>query len=335
METLKRLRSAAVEELLQGHHAGALELYNQVTGLACKEFGANSSYVSNLCFEMGSIALEADKFQQAEEYLSQAVKIKPTSITARVKLAELLLLRGRPDEAKNQAEKALIQQGNNLAARRVLAISYLKTDNPAKATQAFAYLNAIINGHSAPIPRSVTPEPRPTLQEEVKTTTPEPNTPIPREPKPIAAPARLSKPVSQAASVRSIPIVSPKTKSTTQAQTPPASPLPKLKASPPKTFPKPKPAELKAKPTPRGGLVPPPPPTVPIFGGLMVPPPAVAPPTGAGSPGFQLKTKAEVKREPKAKEPPTEEKPTYVESGSEESDFLLDWADKSSKKKRN
>ncbi|HEY9869357.1 MAG TPA: tetratricopeptide repeat protein, partial [Candidatus Obscuribacterales bacterium] len=115
--TPNTLRANAIDEYVKGNTDSALDIYEQAADLASRQYGGNSYYVGDLYYEMGSIALQGAKFQRAEAYLTQAVKIRPNSVTARARLVDLLLLRGRKDEAREHAKQAVIKHPDSLEAR--------------------------------------------------------------------------------------------------------------------------------------------------------------------------------------------------------------------------
>lgn len=346
-EAMKALKKSAMDEQLQGHADAALDLYDKLVSLASEHYGPGSVYVGQLYYEMGALALQATKFQRAEAYLAESVKLRPGSADARTKLAELLMLRGRPDEAREQAEKALAKHGDHPAARLAYATALNQLGDTARANRAYANLSLVLSGKKAPKPKPPKPPkpapppvaPLPTedslVQPEAAPEAPAAPKPVKPEKKPAAPPQKKpAKPAPKKPDkVGKPPVEKPKAK----------APEPKP-AAPTKPAAKPaeltaKPQELKAKPAPKlkparvpGGLVPPPPPVMPVFPGQMVPPPP--PMVGAGNPGFTLKTDAKVKEKAKPKKD-AEEKPAHASGGGEDPDFLLDWADdKGSKKKK-
>lgn len=356
-DSLKVLRAEALENRLRGMNDQALDAYERAVDIARREFGENSTYVADIYFDMGSIALQASKFERAENYLNSAVKVNPYSVAARVKLAELLRVRGRPEDAARQAQQALKKHPDSLEARHQLAMSYLEMNELNKANEEFAHFDALLKGKNAPPPRSLGTVPPPQPAGEAKPlagllapikapakTEPE------AKPKPETAPkTQPEKKPAPEAKPKVGPAPKPKAEEKPKPKPKPkAEAKPKLEAKPkvePGAEPKPqvkpvaKPVELKAKPA-RNRLVPPPPPLVPAFPGGMIPPP---PPGGygltTGNPNYRLNTQVQIKPKEKPKEPPKEqppeEKPAQSGSGgaAPDDDFLLEWADKGGKKK--
>lgn len=361
--TPRALRAEAINQYIKGDTDSALDIYEQALELASKQYGAQSGYVGDLYYEMGSIALQDAKFQRAEGYLTEAVRLRPNSITARAKLVDLLLLRGRPDEAREQAKSAVIKHPNSLEARQAYAGALVASGAPARALLAYASLDSVRHGLKTALPvapRTPVPAttgaaaPPPPTKPAAKVQPAKPATKPAPKPEPKPKPEARPKPAPKPKPVPK-PKEKPKPKPVQEAKPPlkpkpqakperkPSAKAPELKARPLEL--KAKPAELKARPQepkakPRGkrspGLVPPPPPVVPmvpIIPGFVPPPPPGAAPVGAGSPGFQIKTEAKLKPQPKPKETAKEE-PSHAGASGEDADFLLEWGDVEKKKKK-
>src|SRR5579875_652056 len=353
-ESLRILRSEALEARLNGQDEQALDAYERALSLARREFGDSSSYLSDLYFEMGTYAFETSKFERAETYLMSAVKLNPNSVTARVKLSELLRLRNRPEDAAMQASQALLKHPNSIQARQALALAYLDMNDLARANRAFYVLDEVQRGKAAPPPApppAVAPQPPPeekpavasvlsplkALTKSVARTEEKPA----RKAEPGKKPKAEAKPAPPARKPQPRP--KPEKPRPATREVKPKAAAPALKPEAPKGESKPvglkaKPAELKAKPAkPPRGLVPPPPPVVPSY--VVAPPP---PPYGApsglgvttGNPGYSLKTEVKMKPKEKPKEQAKEDKAAPpASSGGSDDDFLLDWFDKGGKKK--
>ncbi len=362
-QEIQSLRAQAVEEHLKGpdHDDAALDLFEQAERLAQKQYGADSGYVADLLTEMGIIAADAHKPQTAERYLTEAVKIKPTSLSARVKLSEVLRIRGNQEEASKQAILALQKHQNSVEARQALALAYLDMGQKAKATQAYYYMDQVMKGKKAPLPSMPAP-PKPPVQAAVAPPAVKEESKAekekPKETKSAKAAPEKSKPAvdnngdvevrsdrserlkALEAFMAKLRAAAAKAKEAKEAAAQkgvvPEAPKPAAK-------PKPKPVEMHAQPAEmqikppkvRGGLVPPPPPVVPMFPGAggMVPPP---PPNYMPGPGQNavLQTTAKIKKD-KPKEAPKEHASSGGGGGAApDDDFLLDWAaDKGAKKK--
>jgi hypothetical protein len=145
-DDLKLLQSAALRCSLNGQLDRSISLQEKAINMATRQYGANSPVVADMYFQLGVIALEATEFQKAQDALAQSVRINPSSVTARVKLAEILRLRGRPEAARQQALAAVANHKFAPEARQELALCYLDTGNVTKANQQFFSLSQILSG---------------------------------------------------------------------------------------------------------------------------------------------------------------------------------------------
>ncbi|MBS1954880.1 MAG: tetratricopeptide repeat protein [Cyanobacteria bacterium SZAS-4] len=127
------LRSIAFEHYLSGDTEAALDYYQKAIDSASREYGAESSYIGQLYYEMGTLALDAKKFVRSEAYLQKAVQHNPNSIMARVKFAELLQLRGKNDEALVQIHAALSKHSSSPEAREALVLWLQSNHKTARA----------------------------------------------------------------------------------------------------------------------------------------------------------------------------------------------------------
>ncbi len=103
----RELRLLAFQKYLEGSFEESRNLYMQAITAAENEYGKDSSFVADLCYEVGSISLEDGQFHTAEKFLKKAVEQKPNSVMARVKYAELLKRRKMDGDAFVQIQQAL------------------------------------------------------------------------------------------------------------------------------------------------------------------------------------------------------------------------------------
>lgn len=134
-EDPRSLREVAFEHYIDNDPNTALDFYQKAVDRAIKDYGADSTFVGDLYFEMGVLAFDAGWFQKAETYLTKAVQQNPNSIVAKVKLAELLEVRDRPDLALNQIQSALAKKRNSSEARQALVMWLIKQRNAAGAVR--------------------------------------------------------------------------------------------------------------------------------------------------------------------------------------------------------
>jgi tetratricopeptide (TPR) repeat protein len=146
VDDLQLLQSAALRCALNGQLDRSISLQQKAVGIAIREYGADSPAVADMYFHLGTLALEASEFQKAQDALSESVRINPTSVAARVKLAEILRLRGHPEAAQQQALTAVTSHKFAPEARQELALCYLDLGNMTKANQQFFNLSQIILG---------------------------------------------------------------------------------------------------------------------------------------------------------------------------------------------
>lgn len=404
-------RAQGFQQSLRGEKDDALISYQHAVDTALKEYGADSSYVGDLYYEMGALALDAKKPHTAEVYLQKAVQQNPNSIMARVKYSEALQLIGKRDEGLTQIQAALTKHQNSPEAREALVLWWQNkakedgiTEQAKNVYQFRAIQESSILGQILRLAAPVA-APKPIPKQTVLATTAAPPTTIavnaapkpmkaegfwarmiprlkPAEPpkeKPPAAPPQAKAPGKPKAEVKKAePRPEPKAKkgkktkpeNVAKPATAPAQPvpaeaktalvtsakqLPKAKTETvkrtdtdeiqapdqpppkkeePKKEEKPKPVAqppaqqayipvdiFKSRGKPRKtGLVPPPPPMTPIFPGSV---PFYQPPPQAVQPKPEP-----AKPKPKPKEAPKEESKN---SGSEDPDFILEWAGKKKK----
>src|SRR5262249_25161469 len=105
--SIRLMRAEAIEQSAHGRIDDALVSFNNAIKMAEQDFGKDSSYVADLCFDAGLAALKADQYGKAEECLQRAVSLNPNSVEARLKLAELYKKRARLADAKEQIKRVL------------------------------------------------------------------------------------------------------------------------------------------------------------------------------------------------------------------------------------
>ncbi len=407
------LRSIAFEHYLSGDSDAALDYYQKAVDTASHDYGADSSYIAQLYYEMGTLALDAKKFLKSESYLQKAVQHNPNSIMARVKFAELLQLRGKNDEALQQIQAALAKHNGSPEAREALVIWLQSNKKMARAIHESYNLSVAANGVTVPPPVPVlakqteptvvavaipTPpvvlpippksplklfpwmtekkpeakKPEETKKAEVKKPEKKASKKEPKQPKPAKEKPVKEKPAKHAKSKEAKPSAETQVELRAAAQAAlrtTAKALPKKKDSKKDDGSDPAesggseskadetaaaPAEPKAKakkePAPKmvqmampqfiqpiksskrsNTMVPPPPPMVPVFGGPMGFPPQQF----HQQPPKQAKAKPK-ESAPVAKEPAPETKSasSTASGGSDDPEFILEWAGAKDKKKK-
>lgn len=150
------LRSIAFEHYLSGDTEAALDYYQKAIDTASREYGQDSSYIGQLYYEMGTLALDAKKFVRSECYLQKAVQHNPNSVMARVKFAELLQLRGKNEEALQQINAALAKHSNSPEAREALVIWLQANHKTARAIHESYNVTRVAAGNAVAPPVSQT-----------------------------------------------------------------------------------------------------------------------------------------------------------------------------------
>ncbi len=346
----RELRLAAFQKYLEGDYQGAGLIYAQAIAAAEAAYGKNSTFVADLCYEVGTISLEDGQFQTAEKYLQQAVKQKPNSVMARVKYADLLAMRGNTGEAFTQIQQALKVSPGSPVAQQAMVKWMMSQSNHKTAEGAIANVAATwesyrlrgMGAHSVKStiasisnwkngifkPAAPKPPAKPAVEATVATAT------IPKvevKPKAVAPPPAKAKPKVARIKPTERPITALKIKPPTKPRVvvPDAPDVLAVVREPARPKQPVKSVERVATAAPskktRNGLVPPPPPG-PIMGvgySMMAPPPPS---------GFVLQTTARVKDQDKPVEKKKKAKPASAES-EEDPDYLLDWASDPKKSK--
>ena len=127
------LREIAFTHYLDNDVEVALDFYEKAVNQAIKEYGAESSCLGDLYYEMGAIAFDSGKFQKAETYLKQAVHINPNLLAARLKLAHLLEVREQPTQAYEQIRQVLAIKSDSREAMQALTLWLIRQKNTAAA----------------------------------------------------------------------------------------------------------------------------------------------------------------------------------------------------------
>jgi tetratricopeptide (TPR) repeat protein len=161
VDSPQELRTIAFRRNLENRRDTALDFYQKAIERSSKEYGADSSYTGDLCFEMGLLAFSMSKFTTAEACLARAVQINPHSVVARLKLAQLLKLREKNSAARFQIQQSVEKNTASPEARQQLA-AYLQETNPAAAAKQSFLVRQLLSG--IPI-KVIKPKPAPTMSQ--------------------------------------------------------------------------------------------------------------------------------------------------------------------------
>lgn len=156
---VRQLRAMAVEVSARGKVDDALNYFDSAIAQAEKAFGRDSSYVAEIYFDAGLVALRGDRYEKASKCLSRAVELNPNSPAARLRLAELYKKRGNLVAAKEHIQKVLDRDPGCLEARQQLAMTYQQEGNLAKATEQCYLLSVAIQGKDSIAQVAYTPPP--------------------------------------------------------------------------------------------------------------------------------------------------------------------------------
>ncbi len=137
-------RSKAVEAQFMGKSEQALNYYWQALKIAEQSYGANSPYLSEIYYEMGTTCVASSNFNKAEEFLAQAIKLNPNSSAAHLSLASLLRVKGRANEAARHAAFVVSKHNDDLVAREELAFAYGRNDDNLRAMIEFSNLEQLV-----------------------------------------------------------------------------------------------------------------------------------------------------------------------------------------------
>lgn len=145
-ENPAQLRIAAMDYALRGDPRNALDLYDSAAEAAQKYYGPNSSFLFDINYEAGVVALEQDQFNKAETYLRRAVKLNPYSAMAKIKLAELYDKRQRPNDAKNLIEDAIDLNQSSLVSRHKM-VAWITNNSRDPVEKAMAVQESLSIGN--------------------------------------------------------------------------------------------------------------------------------------------------------------------------------------------
>ncbi len=345
------LKTEAFSKYVEGDYEQARALYERAIEAAERAYGPNSSYVADLCFEVGSLSLEDGNFACAEKYLSKATIKNPNSIMSRIKYADLLIMKGQTGPALQQIQEALKRDPVSPEARQALVKWMMnqssKTDQGAAANLASTWESyrlkmagynsvkrtiALINNFRNNLIKPTNQTSQIAIAAIPPQLQPKPESAPPAPPQVKKEPPVEAKPPEKAKEPPKPKVAREKPRP--KVERPKAKPKPKPKREPVTIVASQPQSEAKSgrRAKSRDGLVPPPPPLVPVF---RAPPP---PPTG-----FRLETKARIEgidedtkdsererdRERRKRE---RSRPKPVEEDTEP-DYLLKWADVDNKKK--
>lgn len=145
-QQIKIYRSKAVEAQFLGNADEALDNYQHALQIASGVYGANSPYLAEIYYDMGSLCLANSNFNKAEGYLNQTIKLNPNSTAAHLRLAELMRIKGRAEEAQKHARLVVAKHRDDVVARQELALAYERNEPPdnIRAYREYSALEQLI-----------------------------------------------------------------------------------------------------------------------------------------------------------------------------------------------
>ena len=143
-DEIKMLRSQAVEAHVRGDFQRALDYYGKALQTAKGAYGDNAPFLAEIYYDMGSMCLSFSDFNKAETYLKETLRLNPNSTTARLRLAELLRLQNRPDEAAKQVGVVLAKHREDVVAHHELALAYDANQDNLRAYKEYSTLDQLV-----------------------------------------------------------------------------------------------------------------------------------------------------------------------------------------------
>jgi tetratricopeptide (TPR) repeat protein len=140
--TAESYRHHAVELLFKHKDDPAgFDFYEKAVELASKDYGANSSYLGDLYFELASAEKEAGHFKQAEQNFEASLRCKPNSVSTRLQLAALYKKEKRATDLCNQIQ--LIKAKDPGSAQVQQSLYFQDNNRPDKAAQSALLVHQI------------------------------------------------------------------------------------------------------------------------------------------------------------------------------------------------
>ena len=106
-KTTQFFRAQALQNIASGREEDALESYKSAIKVARVQYGSESTYLSELYFEMGNLARSNGQSEIAQNCYKSAVKYRPNDIPARLQLADLERNTKNIREAFDDSKKSL------------------------------------------------------------------------------------------------------------------------------------------------------------------------------------------------------------------------------------
>jgi hypothetical protein len=191
-------RAQALQNIAAGREEEALDSYKAAIKAATAQYGKDSTYLSELYFEMGNLARSNGQSEIAKSYYQNAVTYRPNDIPARLQLADLERNTKNIREAFEDSKAAFKLNQNSPIARKGLMLCLQQSGRPAEAAQIAVTLHR--SGKASKLPTNIPqPETLPASNESARAKTSAP----------ASAPASTTPPASEGGPVVTAAVSTP------------------------------------------------------------------------------------------------------------------------------
>jgi hypothetical protein len=134
-KTTQYYRAQALQNIAAGREEEAIDSYKSAIKAAAAQYGKDSTYLSELYFEMGNLARSNGQSEIAKSYYQSAVTYRPNDIPARLQLADLERNTKNIREAFEDSKAAFKLNRSSPIARKGLMLCLQQSGRPAEAAQ--------------------------------------------------------------------------------------------------------------------------------------------------------------------------------------------------------
>jgi hypothetical protein len=198
-KTTQFFRAQALQNIAAGRDEEALDSYKAAIKAARTQYGQDSTYLSELYFEMGNLARSNGQSEIAKNCYKSAVTYRPNDIPARLQLADLERNTKNIREAFEDSKAAFQLNQNSPIARKGLMLCLQQCGRPAEAAQVAATLHRTSKGSKMPTNLSRVPENASASNQNVKPTASDTTTGTTTTSASAPSPANASGPIVTAA----------------------------------------------------------------------------------------------------------------------------------------
>ena len=192
-KTTQYYRAQALQNIAAGREEEAIDSYKSAIKAATAQYGKDSTYLSELYFEMGNLARSNGQSEIAKSYYQSAVTYRPNDIPARLQLADLERNTKNIREAFEDSKAAFKLNQSSPIARKGLMLCLQQSGRPAEAAQIAITLH---RSGKTKLPSNISaPDLAPSSNESARAKTSAPSS----APESAAAPASEGGPIVTAA----------------------------------------------------------------------------------------------------------------------------------------